>query len=165
MHPPSGGVFVSDVDDSRAALARTVKRVFPSAKPGELWRGIEGWRVARPKNAVVHADTGTYDPAFTVVGFAPNKSGLTVYFLDPGDYYVLQKHEKALAEDGLKVGRGCIYWTRKGVLPTAALETMLRAVKARDKGAKAGEAKGRAPATKAAAKRKAASARKRARAR
>lgn len=148
---------MTDMEDSRAALARTVKRVFPNAKPGELWRGIEGWRIPRPEKAVVHAQTGTYDPAFTVVGFAPRKNGLSVYFLDPGDYYVLEKNKETLAKDGLTTGRGCIYWTRKGVLPTAALESMFRTVKARD--AKAKPKAAHAPPTKAAAKRRAAATR------
>lgn len=143
---------MSDLDDSRDALARTVKRVFPSAKQGELWRGIQGWRIARPKAAAVHAQTGTYDPAFTVVGFAPRKTGLTVYFLDPGDFYILQKHEKALAEDGLTTGRGCIYWTKKGILPRTAIEKLFRAVKARDARSKPKAA--HAPPTKAASARK-----------
>lgn len=155
--PPS----MTDVDASRTALARAVKRVFPNAKPGVLWRGLEGWRIPRPKAAVVHAQTGTYDPAVTMVGFAARKNGITVYFLDPGDYYVLDTHAKDLGTDGLKTGRGCIYWTRKGVLPTAAIERLLRSVKARD--AKKTPAAAHAPPTKAAAKRKAAQATKKAR--
>lgn len=145
---------MTDVDASRTALARAVKRVFPKAVEGELWRGIEGWRIPRPKAAAVHAQTGTYDPAFTVVGFSPRKTGISVYFLDPGDYYVLEVNAKDLATDGLTTGRGCIYWTRKGVLPTAAIERLFRSVKARD--AKKKPAAAHAPPTKAAAKRKAA---------
>lgn len=143
---------MSDLDASRTALARVVKRVFPRAVEGDLWRGIRGWRAPRPKAAAVHAQTGTYDPAFTVIGFAPRKTGLTVYFLDPGDYYVLDAHAKDLATDGLTTGRGCIYWTRKGVLPTAAIERLLRSVKARD--AKRTPTAAHAPPTKAAAERK-----------
>lgn len=140
-------------------MARAVKRVFPNAKPAELWRGIRGWRVARPEGAVVHASTGTYDPAFTVIGFSPRKTGITVYFLDPGDYYVLGANAARLAEDGLTTGRGCIYWTRKGVLPTRALEALFSAVKKRD-GAKRPVA-AHAPPTKAAAQRKKAASKKR----
>lgn len=144
---------MTDFEASRTALARVVKRVFPAAKPAQLWRGIEGWRVARPSAAIDYASVGTYDPTATVIGIAPRKTGLTVYFLDPGDYYVLDTHAKTLAEDGLTTGRGCIYWLRKGVLPTSALLKLFRAVKERD-AAKKPKA-GKAPRTKAAAKRRA----------
>ena len=139
---------------SLAALERTVKRVFPNAKAGDIWKGIMGWRIPRPAKAIRHAQTGTYEPGFTIVGYAPRKTGFTVYFLDPGDYYVLEKHGPRLAKDGLGTGRGCIYWAKKGVIPTSALEAMFRAVKARD--AKTKPKAAHAPPSNAAAKRKAA---------
>lgn len=143
---------MTDVEASREALARTVKRVFPSAKATELWRGIQGWSVKRPARAVEAASTGNYDPARILIGFAPRKTGLSIYYLDPGDYYALETHAALLAADGLSMGRGCIYWTRKGVLPTAGLEALFRAVKARDAAKK--PKPGKAVATKAAAARR-----------
>lgn len=65
---------------------------------------------------------------------------------------MLETPAKRLAEDGLTTGRGCVYWTGKGVLPTSALEALFRAVKTRD-GAKEPKP-GQAVATKAAAARR-----------
>lgn len=128
---------MADFDDARDALARTVRRVFPYAKPVEQWRGVDAWAAPRPEAAVVGASTGTYDPKVIVVGIADRKSGPVVYFLDPGDYHALDTHRALLEDAGLKVGRGCIYHTKKGPLPVAALEKLFRLTKARD--AKAGK--------------------------
>ncbi|HEX2021248.1 MAG TPA: DUF1801 domain-containing protein [Candidatus Thermoplasmatota archaeon] len=139
---------MSTFQESRDALLRAVRAVFPDAKPAPRWAGVEAWAAPRPEGAVAHASTGTYDPKVTVVGIADRKGGPTIYFLDPGDYFVLDTHRALLEKAGLKVGRGCIYHTRKGPLPTDALETLFRIVKERDARAAAG-----APAKEAAPRR------------
>jgi uncharacterized protein YdhG (YjbR/CyaY superfamily) len=123
---------MSEFQAARDALLRAVRKVFPDAKPAPRWAGVEAWAAPRPEAVVDHDAPGTYDPKVTVVGIAERKSGPVVYFLDPGDYFVLET-EKALLESArLKVGRGCIYHTRKAPLPTDALEELFRRVKARD---------------------------------
>lgn len=138
---------MADFDDARDALQRAVRKVFPDAKPVPRWAGVEAWGAPRPA-ALVQPDTkGTYDPALTVIGIADRKSGPTIYFLDPGDYFVLDTHRALLEDAGFKLGRGCIMHTRKGALPIAPLVELFRIVKARDAGAAARGAKA-ASATK-----------------
>lgn len=139
---------MSSYADARAALERTVRRVFPTAKRIEAWAGIEAWGAPRPAAAVEPRTRGTYDPALVVIGIADRKAGPTVYFLDPGDYFVLETNKALLEQAGLALGRGCIYPKAKGPLPTAALEALFRRVKARD-AATARAKKAGAPATRA----------------
>ena len=122
-------------DEARDALAKVVKRVFPDAQRVEVWKGVPAWAAPRPKNAIVHGSTGTYDPARTVIGIADRKAGPTIYFLDPGDYDVLETHRELLEGAGMKLGRGCLYPPKKGPLPVDALEELFRRVKARDEAA------------------------------
>lgn len=148
---------MSSFQEARDALVRVLFAVFPDAKPVPRWAGVEAWAAPRPE-AVVDPDAkGTYDPRVTVVGIADRKSGPTVYFLDPGDYFVLDTHRRLLEDAGLKLGRGCIMHTRKGPLPADALEALFRAVKTRDAQAarKATTAPRKAPAAKKAAAKKA----------
>lgn len=138
---------VSSFQEAREALVRTLRAVFPDAKPAPRWAGVEAWAAPRPEGAVRDASTGTYDAKVTVVGIADRKSGPTIYFLDPGDYDALDTHRDLLEGAGFKLGRGCIMHTRKGPLPTGALEELFRRVKARDaKAARAGGPKAKAPA-------------------
>lgn len=118
--------------EARSALVRTLLAVFPDAKPVPRWAGVEAWGAPRPEGAMAHASTGTYDPKLTVIGIAERKAGPVIYFLDPGDYFVLDTHRALLEGAGLKLGRGCIMHTRKGPLPTDALEALFRRVKERD---------------------------------
>lgn len=128
---------MAEFDEARDALAKIVKRVFPKAKPIEPWAGVEAWGAPRPEGAIAPRVKGTYDPKLTVIGIANRKAGPTIYFLDPGDYYVLDTHKTLLTEAGFKLGRGCITHAKKGPLPTAALEELFRRVKARDAAAAA----------------------------
>ena len=142
---------MSSFQEARAALVRTIRAVFPDARPAPRWAGVEAWAAPRPEGAVRDASTGTYDPRVTVVGIADRKSGPTVYFLDPGDYHALDTHRDLLEGAGFKLGRGCIMHTRKGPLPTEALQELFRRVKARDARAARGAAsKTKAPARMAA---------------
>lgn len=141
--------------EARDALLRSILSVFPDAKPVPRWAGVEAWGAPRPEAVVDHDAPGTYDPKVTVIGIADRKSGPVVYFLDPGDYFVLETHKDLLTGAGLKLGRGCIMHTRKGPLPTEALEELFRRVKARDEAAAAKAARKpapKAPAKKAASK-------------
>lgn len=124
-------------EDARDALVRTIRSVFPNAKPVEPWAGVEAWGVPRPKEIVQERTPGTYDPKLTVIGIADRKSGPVIYFLDPGDYYALDTHKRLLTEAGFKLGRGCIMHTRKGPLPTEPLAELFRLVKDRDAAAAA----------------------------
>ena len=154
---------MSSFQEARDALVRTIHAVFPDARPAPRWAGVEAWAAPRPEGAPQHASTGTYDPKVTVIGIADRKSGPVVYFLDPGDYFALETHKALLEGAGLKLGRGCIMHTRKGPLPTAALEELFRRVKARD--AAAAQGKGSAPtpaARKAGAKKRKAPAKRKA---
>lgn len=144
----------SSFEEARAALQRTVKRVFPNAKPTEVWSGIRGWGVARPKAIVVPRERGTFDATRIVIGIAERKAGPTIYFVDPGDYYALGTHKALLEGAGLKLGRACIMHTRKGPLPVAALEEMFRRVKARDAALAKAAGKVERPAAKKAAPRR-----------
>lgn len=148
---------MSSFKEARDALHRTLLKVFPDATPVPRWAGVEAWGAPRPEAVVDHDAPGTYDPKVTIVGIADRKSGPVVYFLDPGDYFVLETEKTLLEGAGLKVGRGCIYHTRKGPLPTDALEALFRRVKERDARNAAAGAKA-ARATPAQAKKKAAAA-------
>ncbi|HWG92579.1 MAG TPA: DUF1801 domain-containing protein [Candidatus Thermoplasmatota archaeon] len=140
--------------EAREALKRALFRVFPDAKPVPRWAGVETWGAPRPEAVVDHDAPGTYDPKLTVVGIADRKTGPVVYFLDPGDYFVLDTHKALLTEAGFKLGRGCIMHQRKAPFPAEALEELFRRVKERDAAAaaKAAEASPAKPAAKAAPK-------------
>lgn len=127
---------MSDFDTARDALARAIRRIFPKAKPVKRWGDAEAWAAPRPEGAISPEAPGTYDPDSIVIGIADRKSGPVVYFLDPGDYFALETHRALLEGAGLKVGRGCIYHTKKGPLPIAALETLFEIVRDRDARAK-----------------------------
>lgn len=128
---------MSEFQAARDALARSIRRVFPSAKRVPGWPGIEAWGAPRPQGALVDAAARTFDPARIVIGIADRRTGPVVYLLDPGDFFALETHRALLEGAGLKLGRSCIMHTRKGPLPTDALETLFRRVKARDAAAKA----------------------------
>lgn len=126
---------MTEFQAARDALLQTIRRVFPGAKPAPRWAGVEAWAAPRPEAVVDHDAPGTYDPKVTLIGIADRKSGPVVYFLDPGDFFVLETQRALLEDAGLKLGRGCIYHTRKGALPTGALERLFRHVKERDENA------------------------------
>jgi uncharacterized protein YdhG (YjbR/CyaY superfamily) len=132
---------MTSFEDAREALRRTIRAVYPAAKPIEGWAGVETWGVPRPKHAVEKVTSGTYDPTRITIGIADRKSGPVVYFLDPGDYHALETHRALLTGAGFKLGRGCIMHTRKGPLPVDALETLFRRTKARDAAARPRAAK------------------------
>lgn len=136
--------------EAREALVQAIHRVFPDAEPVRAWAGVEAWGAPRPEGAILHGSSGTYDPKRLVIGIADRKSGPTVYFLDPGDYFVLDTHRALLEDAGLKLGRGCIMHTRKAPLPVDALETLFRLVKARDAKAAKGVGRKRAAPERAA---------------
>jgi len=118
--------------DAYAAFAKVVKRTFPKAE-ASMSHGLPMWAARRPKGAPSPGIEGTVDPAFTYVGLADRKAGVTVYVWYPGDYYLLDEHKAELAKSGLKTMRGCIQFTRKADLPVDALARVLEDAKARDR--------------------------------
>lgn len=118
-------------EETCALLEAAVRRVFPNAKPADGWGG-PAWGALRPKGAPVANETGTYDPRRILIGVADRKQGPTIYFLDPGDYFILDKHRVALEAGGLKVMRGCLVHTKNAPFPAEAMETLMRDVRERD---------------------------------
>jgi hypothetical protein len=117
---------------THAALAKAIRKTFPRAKPVLQW-GMAGWLIPRPKGAPVPPRAGTMDPTRIFVGLAEGKTGLTVHLWYPGDDDLLGKHRGALRAAGLKAGRGCIVWTRKGAYPVDAVAELLRAARDHDR--------------------------------
>jgi Domain of unknown function (DU1801) len=120
--------------DERAAhdaLERLVVGVFPRARPGFAW-GMPGWVVDRPPGAPRPPVEGTIPSDKTFIALVARKAGLTVHVLWPGDSSLLAPHEKGLKAAGYKVMVACVQFARKGDLPVAALEPVLRDAKGRD---------------------------------
>ena len=115
----------------RAQVERAVKKVFPKAEPVEEF-GMEGWRIRRPKDAPRPAKEGTMPSDFVMVLLADRKAGPTLHLWYPGDYHLLDARKDALEEAGFKVMRGCLAFSRKAEYPVAAVETLMRDVKAMD---------------------------------
>jgi hypothetical protein len=116
---------------NHAALGKAVRRVFPRARPVFL-AGMPGWMVARPQGAPRPARAGPWDLGKTAVLFAEGKGGLTAHVWYPGAYDLLARHREALTAAGLKLGRGCLVWTRQGDFPVEALEQLLREARRAD---------------------------------
>jgi uncharacterized protein YdhG (YjbR/CyaY superfamily) len=117
--------------EAHDALDRLVRAVFPRARQGFAW-GMPGWVVDRPPAAPRPPVAGTLPTDKTFVGLVARKSGITVHVLWPGDRSVLAGHEKKLQAAGYKVMVACVQFARKGELPVAALEPVLREAKKRD---------------------------------
>lgn len=118
-------------DEVRDDVAKVVRRVFPRAQAVRE-SGMDGWRIARPKGAPRPAREGTMPADFVYVLLADRKAGPTLHVWYPGDYDWLDARKDELTEAGFKVMRACLQFMRKREYPVAAVEKLLRDVKAMD---------------------------------
>lgn len=109
-----------------AAVRRSVRAVFPEAKPVFAW-GMPGWTIPRPPGAPRPA-RGTADPGHVFVGLVERKRGVTLHFWHPGDHELLKRHQRPLAKAGFKVMRGCVVCARDD-FPAGPIEAVLKDVR------------------------------------
>lgn len=115
----------------KAAVERTVKKVFPTAQDVKDF-GMEGWRVTRPKRAPRPTLGGTMPSDFVFIFLADRKAGPTLHVWYPGHQGWLEARKAELEAAGFNVMRACLNFTRKQAYPIDSVERLLRDVKRMD---------------------------------